>query len=164
MFQPNLMIGDIITNNELTKVFAVNPQQGMRRSLLNNCLVLVSDYTKGLYDDKWERTILHYTGMGDGNQSFTYKQNKTVLESKTNGVSLFLFEVLQPKNYIYRGEVELADTPYMSRQIQKGMGEREVCIFPLRLKLSESAAGIDLDILNEREEQLTEKANNLNYS
>ena len=164
MLQPNLMIGDIITNNELTKVFAVNPQQGMRRSLLNNCLVLVSDYTKGLYDDKWERTILHYTGMGDGNQSFTYKQNKTVLESKTNGVSLFLFEVLQPKNYIYRGEVELADTPYMSRQIQKGMGEREVCIFPLRLKLSESAAGIDLDILNEREEQLTEKANKEKFS
>lgn len=34
------------------------------------------------------------------NTSFTYKQNKTVLESKTNGVSLFLFEVLQPKKYI----------------------------------------------------------------
>lgn len=74
----------------------------------------------------------------------------------------FFSKFYNQKN-IYR-EVELADTPYMSRQIQKGMGRREVCIFPLRLKLSESAAGIDLDILNEREEQLTEKANNLNYS
>lgn len=164
MFQPNLIIGDIINNNELVRIFSVNPQQGMRRSLLNNCLVLVSDHTKGLYDDRWEGTVLHYTGMGDGDQSFTYKQNKTILESKTNGISLFLFEVLQPKNYIYRGEVELADTPYMSRQIQKGMGEREVCVFPIRLKLSDSAAAIDLDILTDREERLTEKANKENLS
>ena len=37
---------------------------GMRRSLTTNSLVIVSDHTKELYDDKWVDDVLHYTGMG----------------------------------------------------------------------------------------------------
>jgi 5-methylcytosine-specific restriction enzyme A len=36
----------------------------MRRSRANNVLIVVSDHTKGLYDDRWESDVLHYTGMG----------------------------------------------------------------------------------------------------
>ncbi|WP_407372196.1 HNH endonuclease [Carnobacterium sp.] len=158
MFQPNLQIGEIINNEKLVEIFTVNKQQGMRKSITNNCLVLVSNSAKGLYDNKWEGKVLHYTGMGYGNQSFTFMQNKTVFESNSNGVTLFLFEVLKPKNYIYRGEVELADTPYMTSQVQKGVGGRQVCIFPLRLKVSDSTAAIDLNVLAERKRILTKKA------
>lgn len=158
MFQPNLQIGEVIDNKKLVEIFTVNEQQGMRRSTTNNCLVLVSNSAKGLYDNKWEGKVLHYTGMGNGNQSFTFMQNKTVFESNSNGVTLFLFEVLKPTNYIYRGEVELADTPYMTSQVQRGVGERQVCIFPLRLKISDSTAAIDLNVLAERKQILTKKA------
>ena len=35
-----------------------------------------------------------YTGMGlIGNQDFHYMQNKTLYESRTNGVTVYLFEV-----------------------------------------------------------------------
>lgn len=158
MFTPNLNIGDTINNQELASLFKVNPQQGMRRSLKNNCLVLVSDHTKGLYEDKWKGNIIHYTGMGDGNQSFSYKQNKTVYESRDNGITLFLFEVLKSTQYIYRGEVELAEEPYMSTQEQKNVGMRDVCIFPLKIKNVAIPVTIDINIIKDREKTLERKA------
>jgi 5-methylcytosine-specific restriction protein A len=56
--------GDILSNDELMSKFDVGLMGGMRRSTKNNCLVIVSDSTKGLYDDRWEGPTLHYTGMG----------------------------------------------------------------------------------------------------
>ncbi len=37
---------------------------GMRHSKTTNTLVIVSDYAKGIYHDKWIGGALHYTGMG----------------------------------------------------------------------------------------------------
>lgn len=37
---------------------------GMRRSKTTNTLVIVSDYTKGIYHDKWIVGVLLYNGMG----------------------------------------------------------------------------------------------------
>ena len=37
---------------------------GMRYSKTTNTLVIVSDYAKGIYHDKWIGGALHYTGMG----------------------------------------------------------------------------------------------------
>jgi len=48
----NLKPGDIISNKELCNVFKCSPQGGMRRSLKTNILVLISDHTKGVYDDR----------------------------------------------------------------------------------------------------------------
>lgn len=157
MFEPNINVGDTISNKELVSIFKVNPQQDMRRSLENNCLVLVSDHTKGLYEDKWKDNTIHYTGMGNGNQHFSYKQNKTVYESRDNGITLFLFEVLKPTQYIYQGEVELAQEPYMSTQVQKDFGMREVCIFPLKVKNKISSVAIEMNILQDREKKLERK-------
>ena len=62
--------GEILTNKEISRRFAVGIQGGMRLSTRQNLLVLISDPFKGLYEDRWEAGILHYTGMGlTGNQS-----------------------------------------------------------------------------------------------
>ena len=37
---------------------------GMRRSKTTGTLVIISDHTKGLYDDKWYGHELHCIGMG----------------------------------------------------------------------------------------------------
>lgn len=48
---------------------------GMRRSTTTGTLVIISDHTKGLYDDKWYGDELHYTGMGkNGDQIITGNQ------------------------------------------------------------------------------------------
>ena len=78
--------------------------------------------------------MMHYTGMGlSGDQSIDYAQNKTLAESRTNGVGVHLFESFEPKEYIYRGQVQLVGDPYYERQKDEANNQRQVVKFPLRL-------------------------------
>lgn len=109
----------------------------MRRSKKTGTLVLISDNTKGLYSDKWENGILHYTGMGKiGDQSIEKTQNKTLAQSETNGVEVHLFEVHERAKYTYTGVVELSGKPFQETQPDDNGNPRKVWIFPLR-KVSE---------------------------
>lgn len=63
-FDPGLKIGQIIKNADIVEIFKCGNMGGMRRSRTTNTLVIVSDYTKGIYHDKWIGGVLHYTGMG----------------------------------------------------------------------------------------------------
>lgn len=129
----DLKKGQVLTNSDITEVFGCATQGGMRRSKKTNTLVIISDQTK-LYKDKWISNILHYTGMGQfGDQDFNYMQNKTVYNSKTNGIQMHLFEVGKPKAYTYLGIVELSANPYIDKQIDKEGKLRNVCIFPLKI-------------------------------
>lgn len=126
-------IGDTITNDELMREFKCGIMGGMRRSRITNALVLICDHTKALYDDKWIGDVLHYTGMGrTGDQSLDFMQNKTLAESRYNGVELHLFEVFVPGQYVYQGRVELAGEPYQETQIDENGNLRKVWMFPLR--------------------------------
>lgn len=109
--------GQVLTNTEITQVFAVGNMGGMRRSTKLNLLVLISDPFKGLYEDRWEGEILHYTGMGPkGDQSVTYAQNRTLARSRETGIAVHLLEALDRQKYTYVGEVELTDAPYEEEQ------------------------------------------------
>ncbi len=134
-FKPPFEIGEIVKNPQIVEAFKVGNMGGMRRSKKNNALVLICDHTKGLYDDKWYGDVLHYTGMGKtGDQVLKGNQNGTLYNSGTNGVAVYLFEVLEKTKYIYQGEVELADIPYQATQYDVMGDERKVWIFPLRSK------------------------------
>lgn len=83
MFDPGLKIGQVIENSDIVEIFKCSNMGGMRRSKATNTLVLVSDYTKGIYHDKWIGGVLHYTGMGKvGNQDINRAQNKTLANYK----------------------------------------------------------------------------------
>jgi len=127
-------IGQIVTNSEIVSEFQCGNMVGMRRSNAKNSLILISDHTKSLYDDKWSRGILNYTGMGkSGDQSFDFMQNKTLAHSLSNGIEVHIFEVLVPRQYIYQGRVTLVGEPY--QEVQNGDDGilRKVWMFPLRL-------------------------------
>lgn len=64
MLPNQLKPGKTLKNNGITDIFKCAPQGGMRRSHKTNTLVLVSDHTKALYEDRWEENVFHYTGMG----------------------------------------------------------------------------------------------------
>jgi 5-methylcytosine-specific restriction protein A len=133
MFDPKLEIGKIIDNPKLMEIFKCGQQGGMRRSKRTNTLVLISDYTKGIYHDKWIGDTLHYTGMGlSGDQDIDYMQNRTLNESNENNVDIHLFEVLDPKEYMYCGRVKLVGTPYTEMQIDRDGNKRTVWIFPIQ--------------------------------
>ena len=147
-FNPNLKLGDVITNEELRTIFACGLMGGMRRSKKTNTLVIVSDHTKGLYEDKWYGDVLHYTGMGKvGDQDINASQNKTLNESNHNGVSVFLFEVFEETHYIYRGQVRLVETPYQQKQVDDEGALRNVWIFPVK-SIIDQPMSIDKKVLD----------------
>ncbi len=133
MFNPNLSIGQEISNSELVSIFHCGNMGSMRRSRGTNTLVLVADYTKGIYHDKWISGVLHYTGMGkNGDQSTSDSQNSTLANSNTNGVDVHLFEVMDEGRYTYCGRIELVDKPYTETQPGEDGVDRIVWMFPIR--------------------------------
>lgn len=96
MFNPGLEIGQLINNNTLRDIFKCGQQCGIRKSNTKNTLVIVADYTREIYHDKWIGGVLHYTGMGlSADQDINYMQNRTLNESSINGVDVHLFEVME---------------------------------------------------------------------
>jgi predicted restriction endonuclease len=136
--------GTILNNNQLTDIFLCAPQGGMRRSHRTNTLVLISDQT-GLYKDRIEGDILHYTGMGQVGDQKLASQNKTLAESLEINIEVHFFEVFKTREYTYQGKVVLADEPYIERQKDINGTTRNVWIFPLRIILD------DNELINEIE-------------
>lgn len=132
-------VGSVYTNKEVAAYFKVSPQGGMRRSRKTNSLVLISkhsaDIERNPYEDKWEADgFFHYTGMGlKGDQDLNYMQNRTLNESGSNGVTVYLFESFKSNEYTYRGEVFLAAKPYTVVETDSENNERKVYKFPLSL-------------------------------
>lgn len=132
-FNPGLKIGQIIKNKDIVEIFKCGNMGGMRRSRTTNTLVIVSDYTKGIYHDKWIGGVLHYTGMGkSGDQDINWAQNATLAECGQNGVDVHLFEVIDAGEYIYCGRIELVSKPYTEIQPGEDGNNRRVWMFPIR--------------------------------
>jgi len=150
-FEPGINPGDIVNNDQLQEIFQCSGQGGMRRSHKTNTLIIVSNHIKSIYDDRWDdEGLMHYTGMGsEGDQSLSFAQNKTLTESKTNSVEVFLFEVFKQTEYTYMGPVELADAPYQSKQNDLNNRSRAVWIFPLKLTNEIKPAALPKDTIND---------------
>ena len=133
MFETGLEIGQIIRNSDIVDIFKCGNMGGMRRSKTTNTLVIVSDYTKGLYHDKWIGGVLHYTGMGkNGDQDINWAQNATLAAYGKNGVDVHLFEVMDEGEYTYCGRIELVGKPYIENQPGEDGADRKVWMFPVR--------------------------------
>lgn len=131
MHDHKLLVGQTISNAELTEKFKVGNMGGMRRSHATNSLVLVSDHTKGIYDDRWGNNICYYTGMGLVGEQVLASQNKTLFELDQNGVIAYLFEVHVAGKYRFHGQVKLAAKPFQEEQLDNKEEIRKVWIFPL---------------------------------
>ena len=131
-FTPEFSIGSTVTHQELCAAFQCGNMGGMRRSHATNTLVIISDYTKSLYDDKWFGNELHYTGMGKTGDQTLSKQNRTLAESASNGVEVHLFEVFVATQYMYHGVVKLSGDPYQETQPDVNGELRKVWMFPVR--------------------------------
>lgn len=130
----NLHQGMELSNEELCDIFKCSPQGGMRKSNTHSALILISNHIDSIYDDRWIYDIFHYTGMGlEGDQSLDFLQNKTLSQSTSNGIRLYLFEVFKERKYTYIGEVGLYGEPYKEIQPDQNGNDRSVWMFPLRL-------------------------------
>jgi 5-methylcytosine-specific restriction protein A len=162
-FDTGLNPGDSVDNEQLCSIFQCSGQGGMRRSHQTNTLVLVSNHIKSIYEDRWdEQGVMHYTGMGaEGDQSLDFMQNKTLAESRTNGVAVFLFEVFTPKAYTYIGPVELADKPYQSQQTDQKGKLRHVWLFPLKQLILGDLPAFSATVIQAHEDRKSKSARKL---
>ena len=157
-----LIPGTVLSNNDVTRIFKCSDQGGMRRSHKTNSLVLISTVDRSLYHNHWiDKSTIHYTGMGqEGDQDLMWSQNKTLLQSTTNGVNVYLLESSKPRQYTYQGKVELFQNPFQEIQKDSKGRERKVWVFPLRLVDNQVQPPIDVEIINEifeREEEAARK-------
>jgi 5-methylcytosine-specific restriction enzyme A len=139
-FDPGFSRGQVLTNNEVRAVFKCSGVGSMRRSRGTDSLVLITGELAGPYRDRWEGDQFHFTGRGlKGDQQVTDLQNKTLAESNTNGVAVFLFDNPTGDRFVFKGRVELAGEPYVERQPDEDGKDRQVWVFPLTVV--KSAAG-----------------------
>jgi 5-methylcytosine-specific restriction protein A len=130
-FDPGFEAGGVLANRELAAAFKCSTQGGMRRSKQTNSL-LITTSRDALYLDRWHDGVLHYTGMGQTGDQQLDRQNRTLAESGSNGVAVFLAEVFGPNEYTYIGRIELAGEPYQEEQPDLEGELRKVWMFPLR--------------------------------
>jgi 5-methylcytosine-specific restriction protein A len=97
----------------------------------------------------------------EGDQKIDGAQNKTLAESQTNGVEVYLFEVFDAGNYIFRGQVELADEPYEEDQPDINGNLRKVWIFPLKLIDGSKSVPLPESIIQEKQEKKEKEARRL---
>jgi 5-methylcytosine-specific restriction enzyme A len=157
-----LKVGKILDNNQIGETFKCSTQGGMRRSHATNTLVIISDHTK-LYEDKWVGEVFHYTGMGKkGHQDLNFAQNKTLAQGNENGVHVHLFEVLEPKRYIYMGEMKLVGEPYEEEQLDEDNKLRSVWVFPLMRADGKKPIRLPKSFLDAKEKEREKLARKLN--
>lgn len=133
VLKKEIVPGMAFTNSELMDIFEVSNTGGIRKSNKNNLLVIIVDHTKSTYQDRWEKDILHYTGMGLKGDQKLESQNKTIAESNSNDIEMYLFEVFVTNKYLYQGKVKLGGKPYIEDQPDIENNIRKVYIFPLKL-------------------------------
>ncbi|MGI5899718.1 MAG: HNH endonuclease [Christensenellales bacterium] len=131
-----LVVGNEYLNDDSSRIFKCSTQGGMRRSHSTLALVLTSHHEdpNNAYIDYWRDNIFYYTGMGmEGEQGLTYAQNKTLAESNSNGIVVYLFEVFSNQKYTYRGIAKLVAEPFQKVEIDFAGNPRNVWKFPLKL-------------------------------
>ncbi len=123
--------GEVIDNRTICNVFRVSNTGGIRVSNSRNLIVLISNNTDSTYRNEWKDDVLHFVGMGSLGPQKLNRQNKALANSKHTGMTVHLFEVFEKSRYVYAGEVELKDEPYMSDQQDAQTESRFIWVFPL---------------------------------
>jgi len=104
MFIEDLKIDQILENKEIAEIFLCSNQGGIRKSKKTNTIVLLAKFNNCSYQHRKEGDILYFTGMGK-------KGNQEMKRQK-----------------------ELISNPAIERQLDDNNEERDVFMFPLKLK------------------------------
>jgi len=162
-FNPNLGYGENLTNKKMYQLFKCSNKGRIRRSKETNTLVLISDFTKSFYKDRWKEDELLYTGTGlSGNQSLDHTQNLTLFNSNKNGIDLHLFEVDKPATYTYIGKVILSRESFQEEQVGANGKKRDVWIFPIKLEGSTVESYTPEKVFLKKQREAERKVKDLN--
>lgn len=128
-------LGACVDNRTVCDLFGVANMGGIRVNNSRSLVVLICNNTDPTYKNEWrDDGTLHFVGRGSIGPQKLDRQNRTLANAGKRGYAVYLFEVHERGRYVYGGEVELADEPYMSDQPDARAEDRFVWMFPLRKK------------------------------
>lgn len=134
MYVPPFKPGYIASNAEVMANFHCACEGGIRPANATDSIVLVLNHTKMNHQDDWHDGILWFRGAGNhGDQTLAKGRNKTLNTAFATGRPVYLFEVFKPKQYTFRGRMQLAGEPFQQDSPDAEGTIRKVWIFPLEL-------------------------------
>lgn len=132
----SLVEGKEYSNREISECLRIGTVGGIRVSNSKKAIAVISDISdeKSELHDYWDEDILYYHGLEKtGEHDLITGASKALLESKKEGMKVYLFEKFVKDKYKYRGIVELAGDVIVENIYEDGKG-RNVLKFPLKLK------------------------------
>ena len=121
--------GQVLTNREACDIFKCSPVGRMRRSRRTNSMLLFYDPA----EVDWIDGILEFRGSGrEGDQKLT-SHNRTLYQSDSSGVEVFLLRRAEAGGYTFEGKAELSGTPRVEKLPDVNNKPRDTWVFPLRL-------------------------------
>lgn len=140
-FDPRLEIGQIVTNDEIVRIFKVDNSQGIRTSRKHKYIVITLTHDNSPYNDRWHDDGYHLDYMGGGKEEKGDQKlegrNKTLRDAYNTDKELFFFEQVidnNKKKYIYRGLCDLVGEPWQAKEKCKNGSTRLVYMFPIKLR------------------------------
>jgi len=137
-----LKYGDVLSNREISRIFGVCAQRGIRYSgSLNDGIrhvVLITvlhkspeENIRNPYNDKLKGDFLFYTGEGRvGNQKME-RGNLALKKQITDGFPIFVFEKKTPGRYIFLGQYNVLSAHLEIQPDIKGQ-RRKVFVYKLK--------------------------------
>lgn len=123
MFEPNLRIGQVLTETEVNHLFECQTQKGIRRGIKNNVIVLIHKTYENRYPDVWNNDILLYTGsnassdengqtlVGPGNNN-GFLRDIWINRNRNDNPTIYLLKKPKSNTCIYLGEAKIVAEPY----------------------------------------------------
>ena len=136
-----LEIGKEYTNKELSMIFSCSPQGGMRVSLKNKTVAIISVLKQRKENNPYKDSLINedgcfvYTGMGTRGDQIVNKtnQNGKVAYAKALGYRIFYFVSNKSNTYKFMGEAVNNGEHYFVDEVDVDGNLRKVVKFPLKL-------------------------------
>ncbi|MEM3613132.1 MAG: YDG/SRA domain-containing protein [Candidatus Bathyarchaeia archaeon] len=137
-----LKFGDILSNREISRIFGVCAQRGIRyngslqKGIRHIVLITVLHKTpeeslRNPYHDRLEDDALLYTGEGRvGNQKME-RGNLALKRQMTEGYPIFVFEKKSPGKYVFLGQYNVSSVHVEIQPDIRGQ-KREVFVYKLK--------------------------------
>lgn len=137
----NLKVGQEYTNKEVAGIFGCSSQGGMRPSIKNKTIAIISVLRQRKDTNPYKDSIINedgtfiYTGMGRKGDQIVNKtnQNGKVAYAKALGYRIFYFVSRKPNTYEFMGEAENNGEHYFVDEADVDGKLRKVVKFPLKL-------------------------------
>ena len=151
-------VGEIYTNKEICDSFHVSPMGGIRKSNSKRAILAIAHTHNSEFKnyDYWVDDTLYFYGQGAyGNQNFETGYNASLFDAPKTGYTIYLFEKIDPNQYLYRGIVELVDVK-RDLGLDKNGVKRDLILFVLKLKGNQDY--IPEEVLQQEEDEADKDA------